>query len=364
VWGQSAEGIVAPYLKQHALDLKLSTDGRLAGAAADWFRVEAARAQFVFVGEEHDVREIPLIAGALWRELVPLDYKHVAIETGPRSGGKLDRYARFGDQRALTDFQTAAWPRPPNNSLPPSSQEDLEFYALVGKLSGPHARDGLPLIWGLDVEAKAAPLLRRLAELSPSALKRGRVEPLLARVEAAESGGNYNTGFFRDEIKELIRSLPAQKRTEASQILDALSWRILDAADRDIRNVKKELFLRQYQAAKQKGEAAPRVMLRFGGYHAARGLMHDFGTSTLANYVAELAATERSRMLNITFVNCRGTAPATFPRPCTWEQEEALKPFRAAATGPWTLFDLRGLREPLRRARLNALQSRPDGEEY
>src|SRR5690349_9853255 len=94
------EDVLAPYLKQHGMEIKLS-EGRLVGPAADWFRAEAGKAQFFFIGEEHDVREIPLIAGALWRELVPLGYKHVAIEAGQWLGDRLDRFARFGDRQAL-----------------------------------------------------------------------------------------------------------------------------------------------------------------------------------------------------------------------------------------------------------------------
>ena len=92
--------------------------------------------------------------------------------------------------------------------------------------------------------------------------------------------------------------------------------------------------------------------------------MHDFGSSTLANFVAELAIAERTRMLNLAIVNCRDTSPGDFPRPCTWEQRRALRPFFSAAVADWTLFDLRGLREALRQARLDALQSYPDGWEY
>src|SRR5579859_3317341 len=147
----SVEDVVRTYLKEHALEIKLS-DGRLAGAAADWFRAEASKAQFLFLGEEHDVREIPILAGAIWRELVPLGYKHVAIEAGPWLGDRFDRFTRFGDRLALAQFEAATWPRLPNNSVPPKSREDLEFYELLGKISGPHRSSDAPLIWGLDVE--------------------------------------------------------------------------------------------------------------------------------------------------------------------------------------------------------------------
>jgi hypothetical protein len=357
------DATVAAYLKEHALEVKLS-DGRLIGPAADWFRTEAAKAQFFFLGEEHDIREIPLIAGALWRVLVPLGYKHVAIEAGPWLGNRLDRFARFGDRQALAQFHAATWPRLPNNSVPPTSEEDIRFYELLGKVSGSHSASEAPLIWGLDAEYRTTPLLRRLAELSPAPVRRNSIELLLTRVEASEAIGDYNTASFRAEIKELIRERRAKSGTELFQILDALNWRIMEPAEREGRSVKKDLFLRQYHAAKRKGETAPRVMFRLGGYHATRGLMHDFGGPTLANSVAELANTERTRMLNVSFINCRATAPGEFPRPCTWEQERALKAFRAAAVGPWTLFDLRGLRPLIRRARLNALQAYPNGWEY
>jgi hypothetical protein len=355
--------LVAAYLKDHAMELRLS-DGRLAGPAADWFRAEAAKAQFFFIGEEHDVREIPLIAGALWRELVPLGYKHVAIEAGPWLGGRLDRFARFGDAKALSQFQAATWPRLPNNSVPPISQEDIAFYELLGKVSGPHRASAPPLIWGLDYEYRATPLLRRLTELTPRGARRTQIESLLSHVETAEAAGLYDTESFRQEIEQVIRAAPAKPGTEEFQLLDGLQWRIMDHSDRNSRDVKKELFLRQYRAAKRAGEAAPRVMLRFGGYHAARGLMHDFGRSTLANLVAELALTERSTMLNVLLINCRGTSPADFPRPCTWEYEEWMKVFRDAAAGSWTLFDLRGLRAAIRQARLNTLQAYPEGWEF
>jgi hypothetical protein len=197
----------------------------------------------------------------------------------------------------------------------------------------------------------------------PSPAERDRIELLMARVQAAEAKGNYDTASFRAEINELIRSTPAKAGTETFRIFDALKLRIMEPAERAQHHVVKELFLREYQAAKQKSEAAPRVMLRFGSYHGARGLMRDFGTSTLANYVAELGITERTKMLNVLFISCSVPA-AEFPRPCTSEEQEWLKPLSAAAAAPWTLFDLRELRAPLRRNRLASLQVPQDGQEY
>ena len=355
---------VAAYLERSAFEVALNAEGGLEGPAKEWFRAEATEAQFVFIGEEHDVREVPMLVGALWRELAPLGYRHVAIEAGPWLGERLDKFARFGDQQALSHFQGATLPRLPNNSVPPISEEDVAFYEGLGSVSGPHRKSAAPLIWGLDAEYRAAPLLKRLAELSPRPARRQAVQSLLEQVGAAERSGDYNTGAFRDAIEQVIQQTRARPETELRYLLDALRWRISAPREHASDNLKKELFLRQYRAAKEAGDSRPRVMFRLGAYHAARGLMHDFGTSTLANFVAELAIAERTGMLNLAIINCRDTSPGDFPRPCTWEQQKALRPVRSAAVADWTLFDLRGLRAPLRQARLNALQSYPDGWEY
>jgi hypothetical protein len=184
-----------------------------------------------------------------------------------------------------------------------------------------------------------------------------------ARVQAAEAARNFDTAAFRNEINELIGPAPARVETEMFQIADALKLRIMDPAECARRSGSKELFLRNYRAAKQRGEANPRVMLRFGSYHAARGLMRDSGGSTLANFIAELGVTEGGKMLNVLFISCSNPA-AEFPRPCTSEEQDWMRPLKAAAVGPWTLVDLRDLRDPIRRKRMTSLQSPFDGWEY
>ena len=67
------------YLSRNAKELILA-DGRLSGAGAGLLRQEGSGSQFIFLGEEHGIAEIPQFAAALWRELVPLGYRHVALE--------------------------------------------------------------------------------------------------------------------------------------------------------------------------------------------------------------------------------------------------------------------------------------------
>ena len=63
----------------------LSMDrGRLQGAGAEWLLSQAARAQFLAIGEEHNVVEIPELVTALLTDLEPrAGYRYVALEQDP-----------------------------------------------------------------------------------------------------------------------------------------------------------------------------------------------------------------------------------------------------------------------------------------
>lgn len=183
---QESTAVLAKYLQQQQHELRVK-EGRLDGPAARWLREEASKAQFAFLGEEHDTHEIPVMTGALWRERVPLGFRHVAIEAGQWLGDRLDRVARFNDRQALAHFKAAALPRRRNISVPPASNEDLEFYADLGQPFSLPLRQRQPLIWGLDHEFKVAPLQQRLRELVPA--KRQPVAALLSKVESAEQAG-------------------------------------------------------------------------------------------------------------------------------------------------------------------------------
>jgi hypothetical protein len=355
--GQDQTVDITEFLKQHQLELR-APGGRLDGPAARWLREEASKAQFAFIGEEHDTREIPLIVGALWRELVPLGYRHAAIESGQWLGGRLDRFTRFNDQKALAQFKASALPRRPNVSVPPSSEEDIAFYETLGQAW----QFRLPLIWGIDHEFRVAPLLSRLLEFAPDGTKRRQIESALTKVADAEMSGKYNMQPFKREIETIAGNISARPGSEAAQIQDALRRRVFgNEFDQPRSDVFRRLFLRSYRAAQVAGEAKPKVLLRFGGYHAKRGLGSDYGygASTLANFMAEFAYLEGGQMLNLRFSACSTTstedwrAPKSHPRPCSPSERVWLKPFLAAAAAQWTLFDLRELRRPLREGRLN-----------
>src|SRR5271168_3686126 len=58
-------------------------DGRLAGSGAEILRGALADAQFVALGEDHGIRQIPEFAAALCAELAPHGFHHMGLEIGP-----------------------------------------------------------------------------------------------------------------------------------------------------------------------------------------------------------------------------------------------------------------------------------------
>jgi len=352
---QAPKPDLAEWLRRNAREVRLE-NGRLAGAGADWLFERAARAQFVFVGEEHGVAEIPKLAAALWRGLVPLGYRHIALEEGPWVVGLADRYVKLGDTVSLARYLAAVAP-----DLPPGSLEHRQFLDSVRRTPGGR-REGMTLLWGLDQEMRPAPILRRLAALSPTSAARALVERAARKADSASSRVIIGYGA---EIAELRRAF-GNRSAEARWLLDLLeqSNRIYENNDaardslrgyesnREREDMMKDLFLARYREAQRAGERRPRVMLQFGSYHGMRGMSptHVF---TLGNFLADLARAETGgsdAFFNVTVTCGRGGTRSGVrdevgkTLPCGADEAEWAKPMLEAAAGAWTVFDLRPLR--------------------
>ena len=78
-------------------------DGKLAGPSGEVLRSALADAQFVALGEDHGIRQIPTFASALCVELAPRGFHPMALEIGPDVAPDLEKFcARHGRR-------TTAW---------------------------------------------------------------------------------------------------------------------------------------------------------------------------------------------------------------------------------------------------------------
>ncbi len=345
---------LADYLARSASELTVR-EGSLGGPGAELLRREATRSQFIFLGEEHGIAEIPQFAAALWRTLPPLGYRHVALEQGPWVIAQADRYVRFGDAAAMQTYRASLVAH-----LQYDSDESIAFLAALR----PTARGAKSLVvWGLDQEMRAAPLLRRLLALAPNVQTRQAVQATLKRAEAADKLGQSSLLGYAHDIVTLRQAFSTRTTPEAKQLLDLMemSNRIYEndrqaskeltgfEANRAREDMMKDIFLRNYRAAQRAGELKPRVLLQLGAWHGMRGLSPT-SISSLGNFVAEFARGENSQMFNLAVTCGKGgrksgnKEDAGKELPCGADEAEWAQPLLKAARWQWTLFDLRTLR--------------------
>src|SRR5580693_9890727 len=163
-------------------------DGKLAGPGAEALRAALAEAQFVALGEDHGIRQIPEFAAALCAELAPHGFHHMGLEIGTYAAPELEKMARSTDGvKQLADFEK-------------KYPETLAFYnwqeefAMLQKCEG-EASPGHMTIWGLDQEFMGATglLADKILATNPGPEAKAAVEAVVkenneARAAAVKSG--------------------------------------------------------------------------------------------------------------------------------------------------------------------------------
>src|ERR1700680_4264749 len=75
-------------------------DGKLAGPSAEVLRMALAEAQFVALGEDHGIRQIPEFAAALCAELAPHGFHHMGLEIGMYVAPELEKWREAPTERS------------------------------------------------------------------------------------------------------------------------------------------------------------------------------------------------------------------------------------------------------------------------
>ena len=80
-------------------------EGTLGGPAANLLRAALAEAQFVLLGEDHGIQQIPDFGAALCAELAPHGFHHMALEIGLNVAPELEKMARSAEgMKQLAEF--------------------------------------------------------------------------------------------------------------------------------------------------------------------------------------------------------------------------------------------------------------------
>ena len=205
--------------RAHRLPLVFA-DSSMSGPGWEFIAGEAARAQFVVVGESHNVREIPLFTAQLFRLLHDRSgFNYLALEDGPHAV----RMLMAPGVRGNAD-RTAALATRYLNALQFLNDQEIGLIVAAGRVSTAAEAP----VWGLDQTWGALHVLERLSELASGASSRQLAERLAAEARAVEAvrPGEGRPRYITDRLTagdlDALRDAFASGPREAIELVEML----------------------------------------------------------------------------------------------------------------------------------------------
>jgi hypothetical protein len=345
-------------------------DGKLAGPAAEVLRTALAEAQFVALGEDHGIRQIPEFAAALCAELAPHGFHHMGLEIGTYVAPELEKMARSADgAKQLAEFDK----KYPETIAFYNWQEEFTMLQKCESAASP----GHLTIWGLDQEFMGATgfLADKILATNPGPEAKAAMETLLketieAHATATKTGSPGDLFMMTAKQDELDRArdlLKKQGKPEAQKLFDALlvSREIYQknmADDYYLSNRQRALLMKKnfsepFAASSQSNGVLPKVFFKFGAYHMFRGI-NPLHSSELGNLISEAAEANQFKSVHILIAGVKGEQlrfagigkPAEAGPLDLADNKDSpflfFKPlFDTQVENSWTLYDLRALRD-------------------
>lgn len=339
--------------------LSLSASGStFSGSGWDKLLADVRKSQFVLVGEDHGIAQIPPFVAAVAREFKPALY---ALEVDPYVAANLTRFAAQPGQ------PTAYLRQYPGALCFATLAEEFE---LARTLRAQQAR-----LLGPDQVfiTNAAPTYRQLAKQVKGKVAHAYFMRLAGAYERQAQASLRTTKpafVMRQQTPAAIDSLLALTKGESPAVQQlaqdyAASYRIYTTGSHQARVdlMKRKLLqeLRPYQTATEL--ATPKMLLKFGALHLARGASPiKFGEFyDLGNLVQNLADVQDKQSLHLLVLGKQGTKVSGLGLLLAGRAAETytadlynakaplpVMPFMDKANGPaWSVFDLRPLREAL-----------------
>ena len=345
-------------------------DGKLAGPSADVLRAALAEAQFVALGEDHGIRQIPEFAAALCAELAPHGFHHMGLEIGTYVAPELERMARSADgAKQLAEFEK----KYPETIAFYNWQEEFAMLQKCETAASP----GHLTIWGLDQEFMGATgfLADKILATNPGPEAKAAIETLSKETIEAHAiatktgspGDLFMMAAKQNELDRVRDLLKKQGKPEAQKLFDALlvSREIYQknmADDYYLSNRQRALLMKKnfsepFAASSQSNGVLPKVFFKFGAYHMFRGI-NPLHSSELGNLISEAAEANQFKSVHILIAGVKGEqlrfvgigksaeagsldlagdkdSPFLFFKPL----------FDTQVENSWTLYDLRALRD-------------------
>lgn len=345
------DGTLARLVREHSHALHLSDAGELDGPGALFLREVSARAQFVALGEDHNIREVPLVTTALFRLLnTQHGFEYFATEQDPLMLEWLSADAARGGR----DSVRALGRRYPHGFTFATDQE-LTMLADIAAQS----RAGHRPLWGAEQAPGATHYLDALRPYATTPEAARLLVSLRASARASEGGdGAPGDGYFmqrdrgkRSDLERLRTAVAPRPGSRAEFLLAtllmsdsiyALYARAVDgeptglASNWTREDYMKRRFLAEYRLAEAVDRREPKVLLKYGGWHIRRG-RGPGGVFTLGTLMHELAIANGHEALTVSLV--------AYPERALLEKSLFGMPWAPLVPDSgWMVVDLRPLR--------------------
>ncbi len=331
------------------------------GPGFDALLAAARDAEFVMVGESHNLADLPEFTAHLFEALHDAyGFDYLVMEDGPRAIEMLMAPGIRGDRAA-----SVAWANDYVNALQFRNDQELDLIADVGRISDA-AHDP---VWGVDNAWGVLHIAEALAPLAPSPEAERRVAELIESARVAEAyrpdqaHPRFITELLTADVVDSLERAFDGAGSEADKLLRSLrvGFETYDMRrDRpsiylanDLRERRmRDRFMEHYRAARQAGDSVPRAVLKFGQVHAVSGpLSPTTQVASLGTFVEEFARSRGSEMIGIwtTLINEPGDVWTLHDYP------DYAAMANAGTTDRWWLIDLRPIRPLLNAGRLEGV---------
>lgn len=350
--GYAQDSTLTRLVHQHQFALT-ARGTHFGGPGWDQLRAAVQKSQFVLVGEEHGLAQIPVFTAALAEMFNPTAF---VAEIDPYVAQALTRLTAQPGLPVTYERQY------PEALCFYDMQEEFE---LARRLRSQQVRlVGLDQVYG----STAAPFYQQLAGLVKNPATRAYLLRQAYRYQQQQQAferAGQDEWVITTQSRVTVDSLLTLTETEspaARQMAQdyATSYAIYKSQSHQQRlNLMKRNLLQEFPA----GQPAPRLLFKLGANHAARGLSPaSFGEFyDVGNLVQNLADAQDQQSLHLCVIGRQGTQaigtnpyfPARNTASYTAADKAKYQVFLAQATGPdWLVVDLRPARRALTTSRL------------
>ncbi len=354
------ENLLRELLKDNSYDISLTESG-LRGAGAEFITRESNNAQFVVIGEGHNILEIPLFTTALFSLLHQQhEFNYFATEQDPLMMQMVSSEPVRGDLD-----QVVALAKKYPYGLTFASDQEQTMLANIAAISSGRSYP----IWGAEQAFGTTHYLDALLETGLNSTDKATISIALPDVRKAEqkrdlanshymANGDGKAGLIQklDDIRQTTQDPAAEFYIDALVNSDeiynyyfrAVAGEPVGLFNNTVREAYiKKRFMQEYNRAKELDKKLPRVLLKYGSNHTTRG-RNPTNAYPIGNFVSELAVSNGMESLSILLV----AYGSHLGKPDSIRDAYPLFA-QVAPEQEWQITDLRPLRQYYHARKLN-----------